>query len=88
NHGRGRNELPRGTYYKCGSTNHYKHECPDLLQCSWCGKKDKYEECLEIYEHMNQQHHKDKVTGMVSIKKANSQWMPSVAHKLGLEPVL
>ncbi|KAH9291625.1 hypothetical protein KI387_043183, partial [Taxus chinensis] len=67
---------------------HYKRECPDLLQCSWCGKKHKYEECLELYEHMNQQHRKDKGTVMVSIKKVDIQWMPRVTRDEGLEPVL
>ncbi|KAH9324289.1 hypothetical protein KI387_004467 [Taxus chinensis] len=56
----GRSSFPLGTYYNYGSKKHYKHECPDLLQCSWCGKKHKYEECLELFEHMIQQHLKDK----------------------------
>ncbi|KAH9293323.1 hypothetical protein KI387_041474 [Taxus chinensis] len=88
NHRGGRSEFPWGTCYNCGSTEHYKHECPDLLQCSWCRKKHKYEECLELYEHMNQQHQKDKGTAMVSVKRADSQWMPRVARELELEPVL
>ncbi|KAH9330125.1 hypothetical protein KI387_002233, partial [Taxus chinensis] len=67
---------------------HYKRECPDLLQCSWCGKKHKYEECPELFEHMSQQQRKDKGTGMVSVKKVDSQWMPRVARESKLEPVL
>ncbi|KAH9328249.1 hypothetical protein KI387_000357, partial [Taxus chinensis] len=67
---------------------HYKRECLDLLQCSWCEKKHKYEECPELFEHMNQQHQKDKGTAMVSIKKADTQWMPRVTRDAGLEPVM
>ncbi|KAH9309715.1 hypothetical protein KI387_037626, partial [Taxus chinensis] len=53
--------------------------------CSWCGKKDKYEECSELFEHMNQQHQKDKGAIMVSIKKEDTQWMPRVTRDAGLE---
>ncbi|KAH9325868.1 hypothetical protein KI387_006046, partial [Taxus chinensis] len=74
----GRSEFPHGTCFNCGSTEHYKHECSDFLQFSWCGKNHKYEECLELFEHMNQQHQKDKGTMIVSIKKEYIQWMPQV----------
>ncbi|KAH9295581.1 hypothetical protein KI387_039169, partial [Taxus chinensis] len=56
--------------------------------CSWCRKKHKYEECPELFEHMNQQHWKDKGTAMVNIKKMDTQWMPRVTRDVGLEPVL
>ncbi|KAH9321987.1 hypothetical protein KI387_016626, partial [Taxus chinensis] len=62
-------------------------ECLELLQCLWCKKKHKYEECPEFFEHMIQTHQKYKGNVMVSIKNANTQWIPRVAHESGLEPV-
>ncbi|KAH9330012.1 hypothetical protein KI387_002120, partial [Taxus chinensis] len=59
-HGRGnyggRSEFLHGTCFNYGSTEHYKREFSDLLQCSWCGKKHKYEDFSELFEHMNQYH--------------------------------
>ncbi|KAH9315566.1 hypothetical protein KI387_024193, partial [Taxus chinensis] len=56
--------------------------------CSWCGKKHKYEEFPELFEHMNQQHPKDKGISMVRIKKDDTYWMPRVTRDVGLEPIM
>ncbi|KAH9331521.1 hypothetical protein KI387_003629, partial [Taxus chinensis] len=85
--GRGRSEFPRGTCFNCGSMDHYKHECPDLLQCSWCGKKHKYEECPSLYDHMSQ-NQKDKDARMVSVKHVEPLFMPTVTSNPELESVL
>ncbi|KAH9303352.1 hypothetical protein KI387_014935, partial [Taxus chinensis] len=56
--------------------------------CSWYRKKHKNEEFPELFEHMNQEHWKDKGIAMVSINKDDTQWMPRVTRDVGLELVM